>query len=53
MKTYDVKNSYGPQATSVDSGREVFVNYVKIYLSWQILILYGQSIQISGVVKSF
>jgi hypothetical protein len=41
MKTYDVKNSYSPQATRVDSEREELVNSVKIYWSWQILILYN------------
>jgi hypothetical protein len=43
---YDVKNSYCPQATRVDSGREEYVNFLKIYWSWHTLILYGQPLQI-------
>jgi hypothetical protein len=46
MKTYDVKKSYCPQPTRVvDRGREEFVNSLKIYWSWQIPILYNQSLQ--------
>jgi hypothetical protein len=45
MKTYDVKNRYCPQPTRVDRGREEFVNSLKIYWSWQILMLYNQSLQ--------
>jgi hypothetical protein len=48
MKTYDTKNSYYPQPTRVDHGREEFINSFKIYRSWQILILYNQSIQMFG-----
>jgi hypothetical protein len=44
MKTYDVKNSYCPQATRVDSGREEYVNSIKIYWSWHTLILSDQSL---------
>jgi hypothetical protein len=53
MKTYNVKNSYSPQATTVDRGREEFVNSVQINCSWHTLILYGQSLQIFAVVIFF
>jgi hypothetical protein len=53
MKTYNVKNSYSPQATTVDRGREEFVNSVQINCSWHTLILYGQSLQIFSVVIFF
>jgi hypothetical protein len=53
MKTYDVKNSYNPQATRVSCGREEFVNLVEINWSWHTLILYSQSLQFSTVAKSF
>jgi hypothetical protein len=46
MKTYDVKNSHSPQATTVDYGREEFVNSIQFDSSWQILILYDQPLQI-------
>jgi hypothetical protein len=45
MKTYDVKNSYCPKPTRVDYGTEEFVNSLKNYWSWQIPILYSQSLQ--------
>jgi hypothetical protein len=40
MKTNDVKNSYCPQPTSFNRGREEFVNSVQFGWSWQNLILY-------------
>jgi hypothetical protein len=53
MKTYDVKNSYNPQATRVNHGREEFINSIQIDWSWHTLILYDQSLQIFGVSKSY
>jgi hypothetical protein len=41
MKSYDVKNSYCPQQTRVNPGREEFVNSIQFDGSWQNLILYG------------
>jgi hypothetical protein len=42
MRTNEVKNSYCPQPTRVDHGREEFVNSVQFDGSWQNLILYSQ-----------
>jgi hypothetical protein len=53
MKTYDVKNSYSPQATRVNCGREELANSVQINWSWHTLILYSQSLHIFAVVIFF
>jgi hypothetical protein len=44
MNTYDVKNSYSSQATTVNRGREEFVNSIQIDWSWYTPIFYSQSL---------
>jgi hypothetical protein len=53
MKTDNVKNSYCPKATRVDSGRKDYINSIQIDWSWYNLILYSQSLQFFAVAKRF
>jgi hypothetical protein len=42
MKTVDVKTSYYPKLTRVDSGRKDYTNSIQIDWSWYNLILYSR-----------